>query len=667
MGNKRLIKTFFLCFFSVTFIVSLPFVIFSFNPIFFNNITLFLIILISALSILFLTIDYFIKKTSLITFITEFAATLGIGSAFLLLIEAYLNINVVPIKYYGFLTVIFYFSILFTLYLNRKHADKATDYIQKKIQCFIPKQKNTAERGNISFLENVIDKINYLPRWFKLQGTTYTIIILGILLASIYIRLRLAGSLFFWVDEATSATIAQRIASGLGQTYTNGQFYGRALLYHHYAGLLIKFFHISPYWLLRIGNTPFYIAIFFSVYIYTKRLTNKYLALIAVIIFSFSWISISIFREARFYEMWLAFFFPFIMILSNLIKEYAICREGTIFFLKKNLKTLFLLSVLFAISLDSQELTFLTLYPLTVFGIYIFLRNNNKKGLIISFLSFFAIVAALIFKKQFTSISTLIFFNGGPTIRSIYSKTPVLAVWNNLYNGDYQYLLIVVILISTCFLIFKKRIELAFISIFIFVWYFIVALQGNDSKSIRYFYPLLPLLSLQMVFCINFCLQVFKKNLLGRVATYCFIILIIVTSIKNGLTESESIKYHNSKNLFKNETFELGLRYIKSNINLDKSTIVSTNIWTAPYYIYLGKMPDYIVFDTKLIPFDIGKIDPISAKNEIDYSELENLKKPIYLIFNHPSQRISDETVGYIESIGKEIFRDGNVTIYQIN
>ncbi len=487
-----------------------------------------------------------------------------------------------------------------------------------------------------------------------------------VIIIGLYIRLRHVGSLFFWIDESTSTLIAQRIAEWKGQTYMNGVFYGRAILYHHYAAIFIKLFKGSIYFVMRAANIPFFIGIILGIYYLGKYCANKFTGLISAFIFCFSWISISIFREARFYEMWLAFYLPSLLLIYKFTQTYFETNEFDLWnFVKQNLRILIIACILILISLDTQELTFLTLYPLAILGTVFFFKKN-RKGLILFLTAILFIISALIYKHQF-SISNIVFFEGGPTLRTLYGRTPVLAVWDSVYSSGYQYLFLIFILYFIFLKSFRSNYKLLFTFIFVFSWYFIVALQGHDVKSIRYFYPILPLIAIQTASTISYCFILFEKHKFLRYELIIILLALLTYSVWGGIQESESILTNSSKNLFKNETFKDGLQFMTSNIDTANSLIISTNIWATPYYIYFNKTPNYIVFDTKLIPFDENDIDPATNLKEIDYNEIPQLHRPIYVIFNYPSQRISQESYDLLNRLGKEVFRDGNVRIISIN
>lgn len=491
--------------------------------------------------------------------------------------------------------------------------------------------------------------------------TLFSIAILGL-----FLRLHHASALLFWIDESTSMLVARRIANGLGQTMMNELFYPRGIIYHHYIATLMRLSSQNIYYIGRLANVPFFLMIFYTTYIFGKYIANRACGVIASIIFCFSWISISIFREARFYEMWLAFFLIFAILVYVLIEKYFNEKENsTVVFFKKNAFTILITGFFGIVSYDCQELTAFILYPLIIFGITVFLFQGRIKGLMISASSFVLLFIALFYKYKFSVVEHLI-IQSGPQWKSLYPATPIFGPWDFALHNDYRYLSLFILLAAINLVIFRKDIKLIFLNTFIITWYFIIAYQGYEVNMIRYYYPILPFLALSIAYNILIITAAIKRSKIDTALFSIVIISLMIYTLLSGIKESESVLKNNSKNSLKNDNLSQEIAFIQAKMDIKNATVITNNIWGAPFYLYFHRLPDYIVLDTSVTNPDEGGIEPMTGQKEIDFLEISRLQKPIYVIFNYPSQRVSAEAFNMMNRIGNEIYRNKNIRIYLV-
>ena len=148
---------------------------------------------------------------------------------------------------------------------------------------------------------------------------------------------------------------------------------------------------------------------------------------------------------------------------------------------------------------------------------------------------------------------------------------------------------------------------------------------------------------------------------------YILVIICLISIVRTSWKESTSILTNTSKNLTKKEAFSNEYQFISTNINAnDNAQIITNNIWAMPLNVYFNKMPNYIVLDNSILNFDPEKKDLLSGQPEIDYSELNKIQKPYYIIFNYPSARTSKAAYDIVNNTGKRIYKNRNILIYYI-
>ncbi len=504
-----------------------------------------------------------------------------------------------------------------------------------------------------------------LGRWGYGEGWWYSWGLVVIVVLGFVLRIRYIGRLQFWIDEANSVLVAKRISEGLGQTLMNGSLYSRAFIYHHYFGYLIDIFrNVNIHFLSRVINTPFLIITILIIYYFGKYIQNKSVGLGAAFLFCLSWISISMFREARFYEMWISVFITFILILYVALSMYFKDRNVSSF-LSHNAHLLIILAIVGVVSYDSQMLTAFILYPLILLGVFLFLFQGDIQGIILSAGSLVVLTLALWYNygRSFRFSNILKQTMGIHTT----SGVTIFSVWNYMIGTGYGYLIIFLPIFISVFLAYRKKLNILFIYAFIISWYFIIAYQGFGPKMIRFYYPILPFLSIISSYCIFLFMKTYGKMKIIKYIVIIMIILLMTVSIRNSIVESNSILTRTSYNMFKNYNSESGLNVLKSRKDMDTSIIISDVTWSLDYYLKFGKLADFIVVDTQKRQFHKNKINPVANISEIDYQEIGKLNKSIYILFHYPSYRTSYQAKKEVERAGgKQIYRKGNQLIYYI-
>jgi hypothetical protein len=569
---------------------------------------------------------------------------------------------------------LFYISVLsigfgfLTFYASRDRVER--EIKDEKINEERAEKKRAAEFDEKFPRVAKIWGLRSFVRWMHKEGWWYSVGLILIVVLGYLLRIWSLNALSIWTDEATSFLIANRIYGGFGQTLLSGQFYPRAIIYHHYLAFLMKIFVNSAY-VSRLANSPFYIINMILIYIFGRVCFLKKIALLSSFLFAFSWIGISMFWDLRFYEMFLSFF----LILSLLILLFIkyISKIETVFELRSSLPKIiaylsFILLV-FLVAFDTHVSTVLILHCLFLFGLFLILIKKDALGLLLSILSLTVIIIGGIisYGRSFDILNVVL--PPGPEWQSaISSVVRTLGFWTYLFSTGYFYLSLLLPLVIIFILISRKK-EVLYIGAFFITLAILITLQGYGDFTIRYYYMILPFLFLLIAYSAYYAYLHSKKNRFLTYFVYFCLFLFIFTTIFSGVQESLSPKAHCSNNEVRNIDFNEAFSFIQ-NQSLENITIITDSGISMIYYAYIQKAPDYIFREA--IIFD-QPVDDYLNSSYIHFKDITKLKQDsIIILFNKKFYYIDDDTplrgpLNFFDENGEEIYKTEKISIYFVN
>lgn len=494
---------------------------------------------------------------------------------------------------------LFYISVVsiafgfLTFYAHRNRVEKEIEDEKE--------EEEKAEKKREGEFDDKFPRLNKMwglggiVRWMYKEGWGFSVGLIVIIIVGLWLRLRLTGQLSLWVDEANSVLVAKRIAGGFGQTLMDGSLYDRAFIYHHYLGYIFKLFsNVNIYVLGRVANIPFFMGTIILLYIFVSKLLNKTIALLSSFFFSLSSVAIMLFREVRFYEMYLLFYFATAILIYYSID---ILSKKNIF-KKENLKKIILLIILTgvigAIAIDTHLLSFFIIYCALL---YSFLLGVFKKpkSLIISGGLFLLLISILYIKnyKFKFDIENLFIFNAGEWTSGINQSFNNF--WNFLISNQYSLLMTLSFLFIILLLVFRKNKKLLFFFSFTFMSYSIIAMQGIGNRIIRYHYPFILFLCIIFAIYIYYFIKYFSKNKIQRIILILIFSIAIMLSIPSTWDESNSALEKNSIFLMKDIDSNRALKFLQDNYDLENYKTILHTQYAMPYYVYFDNPPDFII------------------------------------------------------------------------
>ncbi len=519
------------------------------------------------------------------------------------------------------------------------------------------------------------------------KGVFYSgIVFICIVGVGLIFRTRFLSSLSFWTDESTSVLVAQRILGGYGQTLADGTVYPRAFMYHHYLAWILEMFNqVHVYISTRLANIPFYIVNSVLVYKIGKHIANRQVALLSSFLFVFSWISISMFREARFYEMFTSFFLLFCYIILR-ICQYVLSQDLSLIQIMRNTYTthtsahvyiqtknffvlIMALGILTIVTFDTQKMAFFITYPLMVFGVLVYILKRDIRGIYITACSCIIILLGLItaYGNEF-KLSYFIKYPQ-PYWKMLAQDKPFVQFWNFLLDNQYAYIGVLSILVIPLLLyIHKKNIGVQYVVSVVFGWYVIIAIQGYGSDAIRYFYPVWPLVTILLGLVLYQSIVFFQG--FARHMMVLMTIFAMLATLYGGAVESRSSLTNESRNVVKNSNYGVMIQFLSERNDFNDAVIITDNTISMSYYIHFGKAPDYIALNSDILPYSSEKKDAYTYAPEIDYRDIlklrEELRKPIYVMFLYQPTRMGAEYMKYFDSIAEKIYdyRSSRVIYY---
>lgn len=487
----------------------------------------------------------------------------------------------------------------------------------------------------------------------------YSITLLAVFLIGMGLRMNQLYSLSFWVDETTTILVAQQVIDGQGQFLLSGKEYGRANVYHAYlAWFMEKFSFLGLNVSTRLANTPFFIITFLGILLIAKRIHNIRAGLIAVALFSFSWIPISMFREARFYDIFSAMFVLLcasLIYLDNLFYQNNVWKKSIAEVIKFSTNSKFILgfisACLFAwLCFNSQPFVVLILYPLFLFGILVLVLKKDPAGIPIALMCVMITLLALVYLYPDSFSYSYLIYAPQPEWKTLLPDAPFSEFWNFLIKFQFGYLpAVVALVIPLMFYAFNRK-HIFLLSVII-GWYTIMAFQGYNSDAIRYYYPILPFVVI--IVAIVFEMYLSKMNrILPRLVFSGIIIFIIGATFYGGWIESSSVEKKNSLNKVKNSSHDQAIDYLISTGTYGISKVLTDNTFSMIYYLTFGTPPDYVVIDNDLVTFQKNNIDSYVGSRQIDYRDITNIKRPIYYAFVNSGSKITPKLIPFLKSIG---------------
>lgn len=551
----------------------------------------------------------------------------------------------------------------FVFFVNRERVEEEIE--KEKINEEKAEEKRYNEFKNKFPRINRIWGLKNIVRWCYKEGYIYsfgliTIIILGIIYRAWYL-----GRMGFWFDEGLSVLMAHSFLTDNLFTFPSGLFYERALPYHYYLGIINLIFHkiIPEIIFLRIANLPFYIINSFLIYFLSKKILPKYTGIFAVFLFSISWIAISMFREARFYELSLTVYLSLSLIFINYFKYFNL--KSIVFSIlerKKNLIGIIYLLLIFYIGFLIHPLIVIFLYVLAMFYFIISFKYKNYEYFIISFLTILPIFTGmfLLIKKTFPFVDK---FNilyllklPSPEWASLSQSNSINNVLNYLILNEHLFILLILITLPPIILLEKNR-EKIFIYTSLTVIYLFLSYQGYDYNSIRYYYVVIPFL---LITFSSICLNIFKIE--KKIFTIIFI-LTMIPYFMMSFEEINATKNFNSKNIMKSFDYNSAFSFVGAN---KPSKVFTDSQISVPYYIYFSKKPDKIIYDSSVLTMSSSTDQYLGVPySSYDiFFDKHNCKT--YFIMIYMRTQISQQNWQILNQKSKLLYQDKALLVYEI-
>lgn len=614
----------------------------------------------SLIEEIFIISPYFFLSLLIILFVNQF---LKLG----FLIDNNFKLVILGIAF-GFIT--FYKNL-------GKVEQELEDEKQKEDQL---EQERKAEFSQKFPRINKIWGLRSIVKWMYKEGWNYSFGLFLIVSIGLWLRLRYLSLLSFWNDEAISIIVSQRINEGLGHTLLSGQEYVRAYLYHSYLAFVLSITDNLIVW-SRLANLPFYLASCILVYLLAKRLINKRAGLISTILFTISWFSISMFRDVRFYEMLVTLVLLMSLFLLNFFNIiFSIDRKAYLIGASiKNRKAVmyqnFLFFILFFIlAFETNLIAAAIIYPIMLFGLTLYLRNNEKKGLIIFIFTFIGLFLGtwISYLKEGFKFYYII---NPPTApwRAVLLNPTIWDFFVYLIKNSYSYLFLLLPIILFIPFLFRSK-KFIYLWSFIIGLYFFISLQLYGIIAIRYYYIMFPFLAIgiSLALCSLFSIVKQKKLIPSKLAFYLFVTFIVYLTVYSSIQESSSPLKLNSLNEPRNVNYMQVLKSIEVIRLENNAMLITDNELKIDYLVNVGTIPDYVFRQGE---FNLTDIDPHTNSRLIKYYEIHELnrtaivalfKKRVYFV-KEDSRLISGAILDYFNDKGSIVYEDPMIIAYKVN
>src|SRR3989344_1569570 len=172
-----------------------------------------------------------------------------------------------------------------------------------------------------------------------------------IILASI-IRMYNLGNQPPWIDEIISMSVARGIVEGGIPYLPSGILYLRDVFYHYILAVVFKIFGENNF-IARVPSLIFSVGTLIVIYLLGRKIRNKDLGLISIMLLSFLTLEIAWSRQARMYQQFQFFYLLSILLFFNLKGEF-------------NTKNLMLFVISLSFSLLSHFSSLILLISLTI-------------------------------------------------------------------------------------------------------------------------------------------------------------------------------------------------------------------------------------------------------------------------------------------------------------
>ncbi len=492
----------------------------------------------------------------------------------------------------------------------------------------------------------------------------YSKLFLGlIILLGCIIRLWHIDNLGFWSDEGISVLMAQSFLTNDWMTFPSGVFYDRAAPYHYYIGLIYALFHkfVEPEIILRIANIPFYVFNCIIIYYLSNKILSRSTSLIPVLLFSTSWISISMFREVRFYELSLTLFLSVVYVFLkyfNYINFEAIFKKDAF---KKSFLGISTLLLLLYIGYLIHPLIIIFLYILVVFYFVLYIKTKKIDFLIFSLLTFSTIVLGiyLFVKSTFPFVTN---FNiqyvlklPTPEWAVLDQSNSIFSVMNQLILSGHWFIYIIIIVLPSVFFL-ERNYKKLFLYSSVSITYLFLSFQEYDINSIRYFYILIPFILISFTSAI-FDISKFTGKIIFPIA-----FLILVPFFISGFTEMNSTQTFNSNNVMKSFDYQSAFKFLEQQ---NTCLIYTDTQLSIPYYLFFNRNPDGIIYDSQVLSQNQDK-DLYLDVELFDYSHLSKSSCEKYFALIYMGTQISNSSWSQLNSLGTLVYKDKALLIYKI-
>lgn len=553
-----------------------------------------------------------------------------------------------------------------TFYKNRDRVEKELEDEKKSEE--LAEAKRESEFASKYYRINKIWGVRSVAKWMYKEGWAYSLALIGIVLVGSFLRLYSISNLSLWHDEALSVLVAKQIGKHFLPVFLSGEFYWRALPYHY---LMSFFLSLSENTNLfsRLVNLPFFFISGLMLYLISKKiLKSRLTGIISLIFYSLSSFCIGMFREARFYEFYLAGYLVFMyLILTILIELFSKESQKSFWFLLYQFKIRVFVLFLLGILLISTSWGFsYILYSLFFSGIVLSIvdKKNYKFWLTLSLISFILFTLALFIYNQGLFSVTEYIIQNNVAWKSNLSLRP-FGDFSNFILQDDIYFFILFMALSVLF-VFISRAKILknylLLLAFSLAPYILLENQGFGIYAPRYFYnyfvPLLiPIAFMFYVFFI--CFKGKSKQFLGGI----LMILFILPMMFNAYNESKSPNELNSIIDIKNNNLDEMFEFVLNNYGSDYAIYSDSHTGVA-FYVYSGRLPEGMLFEDKRIATMDNQTDQFLNVRYQSVEEITLPDKKIVFLMWHSTGNLDREIVNKFDSRGRLAYKQGAKRVY---
>ncbi|MCK5509946.1 glycosyltransferase family 39 protein [Candidatus Parcubacteria bacterium] len=423
--------------------------------------------------------------------------------------------------------------------------------------------------------KNIIFSIFYLPffvvsfllftfaRWVHKEGYRYSLGLIILSFSGLLLRIYNIKLQKLWIDELISLSAINNIINSGIPSLPSGVMYTRNIFFHYLLAFIKILFNTEDIKLKIISVIAGFLTIIF-VYIFTKKILNKKVAIISSLLITFFNFEIAWSRQIRAYMLLQFAIILCVFVYSRLKKNVSL----------KNL-LLFLFSAIFTVSVSLIGIIIVCILILDFFiekknrtKLLHLIKKNTKLFILIFFIFSLFMYAGNIF-------SAIIFIS-----HSILNPINNTHNYIKLFNSFFPYLYVLMpFLLLTLIFSFNKFIKTIYFYIILILslTFFII-----EASWLRYLTCALPFLIIISSFFIHILYIIYcqKKNKFINILFFIFFLTPFFIS-------DLSLFPQNNYQIQEPQTnFKLSYEYIYKNIK-SSDTVISITTGNIPAHYYL--------------------------------------------------------------------------------